>query len=58
VQATRKPSELSKPLRALLLASAVAQRRSHRIRLPTYQPKMLAIRKRKAIDGSVAAELS
>jgi hypothetical protein len=36
----------------------VTQRRSHLIRLPTYQPKMLAIRKRTAIDGSAATGLS
>jgi hypothetical protein len=36
----------------------VTQRRSHWRRLPTYQPAMLAIRKRIAIDGSAAIGLT
>jgi hypothetical protein len=36
----------------------VAQRRNHWIRLPTYQPAMLAIRKMIAIDGTAATGLS
>jgi hypothetical protein len=44
--------ELSNPVKAFPLSLHFAQRRSHWIRLPTYQPKILAIRKRIAIDGS------
>lgn len=39
-------------MKAFPLSLLFTQRRSHWIRLPTYQPKMLAIRKRIAIDGS------
>src|SRR4249919_444870 len=44
--------EFSNPVKAFPLSLLFTQRRSHWIRLPTYQPKMLAIRKRIAIDGS------
>ena len=43
---------------ASLQPGMVAQRRNHWIRLPTYQPAMLAIRKMIAIDGNAATGLS